>query len=212
MDGPVDESRIKTLMERLLTERTVPAGDPDFEVLNACAREAQMIAAEINTGFHEWPEIAELMGKLTGKPVPEGFCLFPPVYSDFGRNIKFGKGVFINSGCCFQGHGGITIGDGCQIGHQVVFATVNHGNDPERRHDLFVAPIVLRKNVWVGAHATILPGVTIGHDSIVAAGSVVTHNVPPMTIVAGVPAKPVKSLRKTEVEPAEGPVNVLDQR
>ncbi|MBR4225691.1 MAG: hypothetical protein IKR86_02720 [Candidatus Methanomethylophilaceae archaeon] len=134
------------------------------------------------------------MGRLIGKEMPSRFLLFPPVYSDFGKNITLGEGVFINSGCCFQDQGGVRIGDGCQIGHQVVFATIDHGLEPERRHDVVASEIVLEENVWVGSHATILRGVTIGHDSVVAAGAVVTRDVPSMSVVAGVPAKVVKRI------------------
>ncbi len=102
--------------------------------------------------------------------------------------------MFINSGCCFQDQGGVSIGKGCQIGHQVVFATIDHGLMPEQRHDIFMDRIVLEENVWVGSHATILKGVRIGHDSVVAAGAVVTKDVPPRSVVAGVPAKVVKTL------------------
>lgn len=105
--------------------------------LTACmrpmAREAQKITAEINGAYHTPEEQRALMAELTGKPVDEGFALFPPIYTDCGRNLTIGKNVFINSGCCFQDQGGVTIGDGCLIGHQVVFATLDHMLDPSDR-------------------------------------------------------------------------------
>lgn len=122
----------------------------------------------------------------------EGFSLFPPFYTDCGRNITVGRRVFINAGCCFQDQGGISVGDETLIGHQVVLATLNHDLDPARRANMTALPIVIGKKVWIGAHATILPGVTIGDRAVVAAGAAVTKNVPTDGIVAGVPAKPIE--------------------
>ena len=121
--------------------------------------------------------------------------MFPPFYTDCGKNITVGKNVFINSGCRFQDQGGISIGDGTLIGHNVVLATLNHGISPDERHDLFPAPIHIGKNVWIGANATVLPGVTIGDNTVIAAAAVVTKDVPANVVVAGVPAKVI---RKTE--------------
>ena len=182
------------LLDKIAAGERVAAGEPDFDTMDRYAREAQRITAEINTGYHDEEEIKALMERLIGKDIPGRFRLFPPVYSDFGKNISIGEDVFINSGCCFQDQGGVSIGKGCQIGHQVVFATIDHGLMPEQRHDIFMDRIVLEENVWVGSHATILKGVRIGHDSVVAAGAVVIKDVPPRSVVAGVPAKVVKTL------------------
>lgn len=105
-----------------------------------------------------------------------------------------GKNVFINACCHFQDHGGVTIGDGCLIGHNVVFATLNHGLKPEDRVSMIPAPIVLGRNVWVGSNSTILAGVTIGDNAVVAAGAVVTKDVPDNVIVGGVPAKVIRHI------------------
>ncbi|HIR99457.1 MAG TPA: sugar O-acetyltransferase [Candidatus Coproplasma avistercoris] len=162
--------------------------------MHGAARSAQRVTAEINAGCHTAEELRALMSELVGYEVDEGFGLFPPIYSDFGRNIKLGRNVFINSGCCFQDQGGIELGDGCMIGHQVVIATLNHDLMPERRASMIPAKVTLGRNVWVGAHATILPGVTIGDNSVVAAGAVVTKDVPANCVAAGVPARVVKRL------------------
>ena len=114
--------------------------------------------------------------------------------SDEARRVTFRLNVFVNACCHFQDHGGVTIGDGCQIGHNVVFATLNHGLSPEKRKSTCPAPIVLGKNVWVGSNATILQGVTIGDNAVVAAGAVVTKDVAANTIVGGVPAKFIKAI------------------
>ena len=122
------------------------------------------------------------------------FGLFPPFYTDCGKNITLGKHVFINSGCRFQDQGGITIGDGALIGHNAVLATLDYGMDPSERHDLFPAPIHIGENVWLGANVTVLGGVTIGDNAVIAAGAVVTKNIPPNTVAAGVPARVVRTL------------------
>ena len=125
----------------------------------------------------------------------EGFYLFPPYYTDYRQNITIGKHVFLNTSCHFQDQGGITIGDGTQIGHNVVLATLNHDEDPARRSETIPGPIAIGKNVWIGANATITPGVTIGDGAIIAAGAVVTKDVPPNTIVGGVPARVIRPVR-----------------
>ena len=162
--------------------------------MRAAAREAQRITAEITGSDHTPEEQRALLEELTGEKLDEKFCLLPPVYTDFGKNLRFGKNVFVNSGCCFQDQGGIDIGDNCLIGHQVVFATLNHDLDPAKRAGMHPAPIKLGRNVWVGAHATILAGVTVGDDAVIAAGAVVTKDVPAGAVVGGVPAKIIKHI------------------
>ena len=158
------------------------------------SQEALHLTAELNSSYHEPEEIRILFARLTGKPVDECFGLFPPFYTDCGKNLTVGKNVFINSGCKLQDQGGITIGDGTLIGHNVVLATLNHDLNPARRRDLHPAPIRIGKNVWIGSNATVVPGVSIGDGAIVAAGAVVTKDVPPNTVVGGVPARIIKTL------------------
>lgn len=162
--------------------------------------EARRITFELNGSYHTQEEVRALLSRLFGHDVDSSLRVFPPFYTDFGKNIHIGKNVFINACCHFQDHGGVTLGDGCQIGHNVVFATLNHGMAPEDRGTTYPAPIRLGKNVWVGSNATILQGVSIGDNSIVAAGAVVTHNVPKNVIVAGVPAKIIKTIDSTSVK------------
>lgn len=162
--------------------------------MNRMSDEARRITFRLNTAYHTPDEVRGLLSELFGYRVPESLRVFPPFYTDFGRNITVGRDVFINAGCHFQDHGGVTIGDGCQIGHNVVFATLNHGLSPEDRQNTYPAPIVLGRNVWVGSNATILQGVTIGDNAVIAAGAVVTKDVEPATIVGGVPAKVIRRI------------------
>ncbi len=187
---------------RALTARRgyIAAGSQAHLFMTEAAREAQRVTAELNTGYHTAGQLRALFSRLTGEEADESFSLFPPFYTDFGKNIHIGKNVFINSGCCFQDQGGIVLGDGCLIGHQVVIATLNHDLDPKKRGGMYPAPVVLGKNVWVGAHATILAGVTIGEDSLFAAGAVVTKNVPAGVVAGGVPARVIRQLDGTRRE------------
>lgn len=161
-------------------------------------QEAIKIGMELNNQYHTPEEIREIMGRLTGKKIDETFRMFPPFYTDFGKNIKIGRDVFINSGCHFQDQGGIEIGDGTLIGHNVVLATINHDLLPSMNRVNHYAPIKIGKRVWIGSNATILPGVTIGDQSVVAAGAVVNRDVPTMTVVGGVPAKVLKTISEGE--------------
>ena len=93
-----------------------------------------------------------------------------------------------------QDQGGIVIGDGTFIGHNTVLATLDHDIDPDKRHLLHPAPIHIGNKVWIGAGVVITKGVTIGDNSIIAAGAVVTHDIPANVIAAGVPAKVIKEI------------------
>nr|MDT0667882.1 DapH/DapD/GlmU-related protein [Micromonospora sp. DSM 115978] len=119
----------------------------------------------------------------------ESVVVFPPFYTEFGKNLTLGRNVFINIGCRFQDTGGITIGDGTLIGHGSTLTTLNHAIDPNRRADMTPAPIVIGRRVWLGASVTVVPGVTVGDGAVVGAGSVVTKDEPANAIVAGEPAK-----------------------
>jgi acetyltransferase-like isoleucine patch superfamily enzyme len=133
--------------------------------------------------------------ELIGKPVGDTFTLIPPFYGDHGLNITIGRAVFIGAGCAFSGHAAITIADQVMIAHKVNLVTAGHPVEPDKRRSFITAaPITIETNVWIGAAATVLPGVTIGADSVVAAGAVVTHDVPPATVVAGVPAAVIRHL------------------
>jgi acetyltransferase-like isoleucine patch superfamily enzyme len=148
---------------------------------------------ELNTKYHTPEEIVEIMSELTGERVDASLTLFPPFYTDFGRNIHLGKHVFINSCCNFQDQGGIYIGDHALIGHRVVLATIDHDLNPYDRTN-HCAPIHIGDRVWIGSGAIITRGVTIGDGAVIAAGAVVTKDVPANTVVGGIPAKVIKTI------------------
>lgn len=172
-----------------------PLDTPEcWRILNEANDEARKITCRLNNAYHTQEEIREIMSELFGYKVPDTFRVFPPFNTDFGRNTRVEENVFINAGCQFQDQGGITIGEGSLIGHNVVLATLNHEIDPARRQICVPAPIKIGKNVWIGSNSTILPGVSIGDNSLIAAGAVVTKDVAENTIVGGVPAKFIKSI------------------
>ena len=139
--------------------------------------------------------IRSAWSELTGRPAPDGFRLVPPVHSDHGVQLRLGTNVFINHGCTLNDIGGIEIGDDTMLGPNVTLLTSGHPTAPaERRAGITVAPIRIGANVWIGATATVLGGVTIGDGAVVAAGAVVTRDVQAATLVAGVPAKPLRAL------------------
>ena len=179
------------LLTALNDGETIAGGSPHHAAMHAASQESLRITAELNGSYHSPDEVRALLNELTGQEVPQSLTLFPPFTADFGKNIRIGENVFINSGCRFQDQGGIDIGDGCLIGHNAVITTLNHDMLPSRRADLHPARVVVGRGVWFGANVTVLPGITIGDGAVVGAGAVVTKDVPAGAIVVGVPAQRV---------------------
>lgn len=190
---------LNEFLEILNSGEIITGGSEIHQFMHEISQEALRITAELNNTYHTPEEIRILMSKLTGQKIDESFTLFPPFHTDCGKNIHIGKHVFINAGCKFQDQGGIIIGDGTLIGHNVVLATLNHEIAPAKRQGMIPKPIKIGKNVWIGSNATILAGVTIGDNAIVGAGAVVTKSVPENRIVAGIPAKIIKSIDENEI-------------
>ncbi|MFE5480234.1 DapH/DapD/GlmU-related protein [Nocardia sp. NPDC056541] len=129
---------------------------------------------------------AALLGEILGRPLPAGLTIYPPFYTDHGLNLDLAERVFINQGCTFLDYAGIRLGRGVMVGPKATFITMGHPVDPEeRRRFLTGAPIDVADNVWIGAGAMILPGVSIGRDAVIAAGAVVADDVPANSLVAG---------------------------
>lgn len=185
---------INEFLTHLNRGEAVEGGSEMHQFMHELSQEALKITAKLNGSYQTPEEVKELFSQLTGKPVHPSFALFPPFYTDCGKNIHVGKEVFINSGCRFQDQGGITIGDRTLIGHNAVLATLNHDMDSKKRSTMHPSPIAIGRDVWIGANATIVPGVTIGDGAVIAAGAVVTRDVPPNVIAGGVPAKVLKEI------------------
>lgn len=186
---------LEKLLSLMNQEGVLHAESESNKAMVEVSNETRHLCARLNNGIYSDEEIRQQVSRIIGQELDEGFSLFLPFTSDFGKNLQIGQNVFINSGCRFQDQGGVIIGDESLIGHNVVFATINHDYDPENRGTMYLKPIVLQKRTWIGAHSTILPGITIGENSVVGAGSVVTKDVPSNTIVAGNPAKHMSDLK-----------------
>jgi acetyltransferase-like isoleucine patch superfamily enzyme len=186
--------RVEEFRRAMAGTKYIPAGSELHLAFHAFSQEALKITAKLNGQYHTPDKVRQMMAELTASEIDESFGMFPPFYTDCGKNIKIGKRVFINAGCQFQDQGGIEIGDDVLIGPQTIIATLNHDPNPEKRGGMIPKPVKIGDKVWLGARVTICPGVTIGEGAIVGAGAVVTKNVPARTVVAGVPARTIKEL------------------
>jgi acetyltransferase-like isoleucine patch superfamily enzyme len=169
---------------------------PESAAMLSNVKRAMAITAALNRlTFNDADEIRALFGQLIGKKVDESFLLIPPFYTAGGDEIRVGHNVFINQNCTFYDLGGLDIADDVMIGPNVSIVTASHPLEPSRRRGVTIGkPIVIERNVWIAAGATIIGGVTVGENSVVAAGSVVTKDVPPNTVVGGNPAQIIRSL------------------
>ena len=185
---------MKDIFERDLTGEAVSIKEQDYIKIKTIIRETASLVQGLNTGIHTENECRKILSKIIGKPVDDSIMFVPPFYCDFGKNITLGKNVIIQNNCIFMDRGGITIGDNVFIAPKVNLVTINHDINPRKRDTTYCKSIVIEDNVWIGINSTILPGVKIGKNSIVGAGSVVTKDVEPNTIVAGNPAKFIKNI------------------
>jgi acetyltransferase-like isoleucine patch superfamily enzyme len=169
---------------------------PESAAMTANLKRAMAITAALNRlTFDDADKIRALFSDLIGKKVDDSFLLIPPFHTTGGSDIRIGQNVFINQNCTFYDLGGLDIGDDVLIGPNVSIITSGHPVEPSRRHAGVTArPIAIGRNVWIAAGATIIGGVTIGENSVVAAGAVVTKDVPPNSLVGGNPARIIRSI------------------
>lgn len=183
----------KSIFDRMKAGERIRLDDPEYpNVLEVISR-TMKLSAGLNTST-DVDQVRKVLSEIVGTEVDESTTIAIPFYTNFGRFITIGKRVYINHACTFLDMGGITLEDDVLIGPKVNLVTENHPLDPVNRRALISKPIVIKRNAWIGAAATILPGVMIGENSVVAAGAVVTSDVPPNTIVGGVPAKIIKTI------------------
>lgn len=176
--------------------KIIPRGTPESAAMSANVKRAMAITATLNRlTFDDADEVRTLFSDLIGKKVDDSLLLIPPFYTTGGVDISVGRNVFINQNCTFYDLGGLNIADDVMIGPNVSLITSGHPIDPsQRRNGVIAKPIVIERNVWIAAGATIIGGVTVGENSVVAAGSVVTKDVPPNVLVGGNPARVIRSI------------------
>jgi acetyltransferase-like isoleucine patch superfamily enzyme len=181
------------IFEKMLAGGLIPGDDPQLPEMWKVVQRAIELSPALNTSTGV-DQIRERLSEITGTEIDKSTIVFVPFYTNFGKHTKIGKRVFINHACSFLDLGGITIEDDVLIGPKVNLITENHPLDPSNRKSLDLKSILIKRNAWIGAAATILPGITIGENSVVAAGAVVNKDVTDNTIVGGIPAKIIRAI------------------
>ena len=201
------ENNVQTrgILERDRLGEPVSPHDPEYHKIRKIIAGAAKTVSEMNAAYHDENEVRRLFSQLTGEPADESFVLRPPFYTDFGRNIRVGKNVLVNHGCTFMDRGGITLEDDVVIAPNVNLITTSPLMNPAERRTTVSLPVVIKKNAWIGVGATVMPGVTIGENSVVAAAAVVTRDIPANMVAAGVPARAIKVITETVPEGGEPP-------
>lgn len=192
--GMVSNKHVTNIFQRLWKGETIPANDPEAYKLREASFATKKLLVQMNNSSDP-AEIRDLLSQITGSKIDESVAVFTPLYINYGKHTKIGKNVFINFDCVFLDLGGIIIEDNVLIAPKVSLLSEGHPISPNERQSLVPGRIHIKKNAWIGAGATILPRVTIGENAVVAAGAVVSKDVPANTIVGGVPAKIIKSIQ-----------------
>ena len=162
----------------------------DHDLRRKLVQQNQRLLQNLNTQRHCSCEVRQLVSEIIGQKIAASTEIRLPFYSDYGNNIKLGERVFINANVMMVDLGGITIENDVLIGPGGYLISVNHKLDPQHRKELELKPVVIKQNAWIGAKATILPGVTVGKNAVV------TKDGPANTVVAGNPAKIIKKIAK----------------
>jgi acetyltransferase-like isoleucine patch superfamily enzyme len=186
---------MKDIFERLKAGELVRLEDAEFFKVDKVVNRTLSLTPALNAST-DINQIRERLSEIIGAPLDESVTVFVPFYTNFGRFISIGKNVFINHACSFLDMGGITLEDDVLVGPKVNLITENHPMNPADRRAMVAKPILIKRKAWIGAGATILPGVTVGENAIVAAGAVVSRDVPDNAVVGGVPAKIIKYINE----------------
>ncbi|WP_086313399.1 hypothetical protein A5821_000879 [Enterococcus sp. 7F3_DIV0205] len=179
-----------------ISRKEILKDSPLFKEIHLIKKDNERLIMMLNAQYCPNEEVIRYLEKITGQTIDSSVTVSQPFYSDFGKHITFGKNIFINQNVTFVDLGGITIEDQVLIGPGTRLVTVNHLISPKNRRGIKVEPICIKKNAWLGANVTVLPGITIGENSIVAADSTVTKDVPDNVIVVGSPAKVVRKIEE----------------
>lgn len=190
----------KNILNERIRNREISHLDPIFEEISDIQYKNLTLVNQLNTGVFTQEDIRQRLGNIIGDSIDESVNILLPFHKDFGKHIKLGKDIYISMNTVFVDLGGITLEDRVLIGPGAYILSVNHILDPEKRRGLVVKPVLIKENAWIGAKATILPGVTIGKNSIVSADATVTKDVPDNVIVAGTPARVIKEITDEKQE------------
>lgn len=191
----ISNKRTRDILDRLKAGEPIRLDDPEYSKIQEIVNRTIELSAQLNVSTNV-DQTRAWLSEIIGTSIDESTTVFTPFYTNFGRFIQIGKNVFINHACSFLDMGAITIEDDVLIGPKVNLITENHPLDPADRRALITKPVLVKRNAWIGAGATILPGVTVGRNSVVAAGAVVAADVPDNTVVGGVPAKIIKIIER----------------
>lgn len=184
----------RSIFERLQAGEPLRRDDPEYPKFAEVVARTIRLCVEMNATATDVEQVRQRLSDIIGTAIDPTTTIFPPFHTNFGRFIRLGKNSFINHACSFLDIGGITLEDDVLIGPRVNLTTENHPLNPAERTTLLIKPIVVRRNAWIGAGATVLPGVTVGENAVVAAGAVVTADVPANTVVAGIPARVIRTI------------------
>ena len=183
----------QNIFERLRNGETISSNDAQAYKMREASFATKKLLVQMNNAT-EAEEIRNFLSQITATKIDESVTVFTPLHINYGKHTKIGKNVFINFDCVFLDLGGIVIEDNVQIAPKVSLLTEGHPLNPNERQSLIPKLIHIKKNVWIGANATILQGITIGENSVVASGSVVSKDVPDNVVVGGIPAKILKTI------------------
>lgn len=189
----VSDQHSTDIFGRLRNGETISSSDPDVHKLREASFVTKKLLVQLNNSS-DAAEIRDLLSRITGLEIDKSVVVFTPLFINYGKHTKIGKNVFINFDCVILDLGGITIEDNVLIAPKVSLLSEGHPVSPDERQSLVPGHIHIRKNAWIGAGATILPGVTVGENAVVAAGAVVSKDVPANTIVGGIPARHIKNI------------------
>lgn len=185
--------KANTVFQRLLNGEAISPYDPEAQKMRYASYNTKKLLLQMNN-TSEPAEIRSFLSQITEGEIDESVAVFTPLHINYGKNTKIGKNVFINFDCTFLDLGGITIEDNVMLAPKVCLLSEAHPISAKDRQTLTAGRIHIKKNAWIGANATILHGVTIGENSVVAAGAVVSKDVPDNTLVGGIPAKILKTI------------------
>jgi acetyltransferase-like isoleucine patch superfamily enzyme len=181
------------IFERLKNGEAVAFNDPEYYKIGDACKQTKKLLLEMNN-TSEADEVRRLLAKISGSEIDKSVTIYTPFHINYGKNTKFGKDIFINFDCTFLDLGGIQIDDNVMLAPGVKLLSESHPIAPDNRQTLTTGRIHIMRNAWIGANAVILPGVTIGENSVIAAGAVVSKDVPENSVAAGIPAKIIKSV------------------